>query len=82
MVFDEGDGRQLLAELLQHDHPLQKRHVVHAATTNARVRSAVGAAAGKTAENAAGRTYVMPSGSKPRSLFLTSSSLGVKSGIR
>lgn len=29
-----------------------------------------------------GNTYVMPSGSKPRSLFLTSSSLGVKSGIR
>lgn len=27
-------------------------------------------------------TYVMPSGSKPKSLFLTSSSLGVKSGIR
>lgn len=29
-----------------------------------------------------GHTYAMPSGSKPKSLFLTSSSLGVKSGIR
>lgn len=32
MVFDEGDGSQLLAELLQHDHALQQSHVVDAAT--------------------------------------------------
>lgn len=81
VVFDEGDGCQLFAELLQHDHPLQKRHVVDAMATNMAVRSIVKTAAQKTLENT-GRTYVMPSGSKPKSLFLTSSSLGVKSGIR
>lgn len=82
MVLDEGDGCQLFAELLQHDHPLQKRHVVDATTTNmGGVRSVVKTAAQKTSENT-GHTYVMPSGSKPRSLFLTSSSLAVKSGIR
>lgn len=31
MVFDEGDGCQLFAELLQHDHALQQSHVVDAA---------------------------------------------------
>lgn len=40
VVLDEGDGRELFAELLQHDHPLQKRHVVDAATTSTEVRSA------------------------------------------
>lgn len=39
-------------------------------------------AAEETSEKAQEHTYVMPSGSRPRSLFLTSSSLGVKSGIR
>lgn len=28
VIFDEGDGCQLFAELLQHDHPLQQSHVV------------------------------------------------------
>lgn len=31
MIFDEGDGRQLFAELLQDDHSLQQSHVVDAA---------------------------------------------------
>lgn len=39
MVFDKGNGCQLFAELLQHDHPLQKRHVVDATTTNPKVRN-------------------------------------------
>lgn len=38
VVFDKGDGCQLFAELLQHDHPLQKSHVVDATTTNTKVR--------------------------------------------
>lgn len=50
MVLDEGDGRQLFAELLQHDHPLQERHVVNAATTSTEVRSAFGRPAQETSE--------------------------------
>lgn len=34
VVFDEGDGCQLFAELLQHDHPLQQSHVVDAERTD------------------------------------------------
>lgn len=45
VVFDEGDGCQLFAELLQHDHPLQKRHVVDATATKVAVRSVVKTAA-------------------------------------
>lgn len=45
MVLDESDGRQLLAELLQHDHALQQGHVVHTATEG---RSAVRLAAPST----------------------------------
>lgn len=45
------------------------------------VRGVVQTAPQKTSGNT-GHTYVMPAGSKPKSLFLTSSSLGVKSGIR
>lgn len=84
MVFDEGDGCQLFAELLQHDHALQQSHVVDAAR-----RSRQGGEKrlpnitleDKSAEPR-GSTYVMPSGSRPNNLFLTSSSLGVKSGMR
>lgn len=28
VVFDEGDGGELFAELLQHDHAFQQRHVI------------------------------------------------------
>lgn len=32
VVFDKGDGCQLFAELLQHDHALQQSHVIDATT--------------------------------------------------
>lgn len=55
MVFDEGDGRQLLAELLQHDHALQQSHVVHAAT-QAVGGEAAGATWGPTRRGCEGRS--------------------------
>lgn len=81
MEFDEGDGRQLLAELLQHDHALQQSHVVHAATEAVGDESR-GATYRPTKGATRGAAYLMPSGSRPSNLFLTSSSFGVKSGIR
>ena len=89
MVFNKGDGCQLFAELLQHDHPLQQGHVVDAAE-KIRKTSRRGeehllkkvSAQQMRMQNHAGSTYVMPSGSRPNNLFLTSSSLDVKSGIR
>lgn len=85
MVFDEGDGCQLFAELLQHNHPLQQSHVVDA-TGGKRQKGEEEVQTGANSENksikAIGSTYLMPSGSRPNNLFLTSSSLGVKSGMR
>lgn len=89
MVFNEGDGCQLFAELLQHDHPLQQGHVVDAAEKRKTSRQRGEkrllkkvSAQQMSAQNRAGSTYVMPSGSRPNNLFLTSSSLDVKSGMR
>ena len=84
MVFDEGDGCQLFAELLQHDHPLQQSHVVDATGgEDGKVEEKVHTAANsENKERKIGSTYLMPSGSRPNNLFLTSSSLGVKSGMR
>lgn len=83
MVFDEGDGCQLLAELLQHDHPLQQSHVVD--TKREKSRSKATSTTLNPQDKGAGpcrSTHLMPSGSRPNNLFLTSSSLGVKSGMR
>lgn len=82
MVFDEGDGCQLFAELLQHNHPLQQSHVVDTIGGKGRLKAAsTKVNTGEKCTEVCGSTYVMPSGSSPNNLFLTSSSLGVKSGM-
>lgn len=83
VVFDEGDGCQLFAELLQHNHPLQQGHVVDTkGRANRKVRISPESHLRTYDPESCGSTYVMPSGSMPNNLFLTSKSLGVKSGIR
>lgn len=83
VVFDEGDGCQLFAELLQHNHPLQQGHVVDTkGRANRKVRISPENHLRTYDPESCGSTYVMPSGSRPNNLFLTSKSLGVKSGIR